>query len=767
MAEKTTTFTCGGCGMGYPSRNSLFKHLRDTAGACLKGEEYQDFLRCLRSTDRGVKVVLLFGYLPVEGKIRNGDDAAEILLQAIQAWQSEVDGFEQQQQNKYSRSYGCSQRGVSVVAQDEGAGAITEVLTTYLQPLPKNISVDDWLDQVQFVLNAIDESCSIRLLGRQDIAAKTFNAEMDVSHRRIEYLLPVDFLNACLEEHNLVQLPTFSENHKHNLSHKHNTGASRVDEPTRLYLFRLKKLMKSMTTPVIELDKTDKAAVMEKSFSLQKRKGNARRSKKRRQTPKEETQNSKNDNNGDDNTPDSKEQGKPNAAGPQENVLRRKRFHNFTPNLMAHEYLAFRRLDRIYHRATLSFPHLGKNTSTQGSTTRNRRFILLSFSGDVFLTGQICRLVGVFLAMANGYIDPEILDCLFDENYPHLIPTPPAPIIGMVAGEANYMSWEGKLKSILAARSTDRYPAGWNQVSTLERVERWRDCVHENIASRWLSQGCDKSGRLVAEREWSTEVLEPWAKKAKQHLDDYRKWKTLHSTETVSELSTLPQVVDCEVDTAVPEEYLQVLQLLREVDQSGRWPSTTPKRQLVMISTPESGDGEEKESTSLTMARVKARDNTATRSSAYAFTQGQGGASGSFSVGFMPGGGNRQPKSNELFPELVQAAFKLERTLCPDREPSSTIAINRNAQFRPHTDSGAGAGQSSSLIVGLGAYAGGELMVEGVKQDIRYNAIEFNGWKQRHWTLPFVGERYSLVWFTPKGCEGQRGIDLTFEQEVN
>lgn len=30
----------------------------------------------------------------------------------------------------------------------------------------------------------------------------------------------------------------------------------------------------------------------------------------------------------------------------------------------------------------------------------------------------------------------------------------------------------------------------------------------------------------------------------------------------------------------------------------------------------------------------------------------------------------------------------------------------------------------------------------------------------RHWTLPFQGERYSLVWFTPKGCEGIRGIDL-------
>lgn len=124
-----------------------------------------------------------------------------------------------------------------------------------------------------------------------------------------------------------------------------------------------------------------------------------------------------------------------------------------------------------------------------------------------------------------------------------------------------------------------------------------------------------------------------------------------------------------------------------------------------------------------------------------------------------------QPKADTLFSELTKAAFELELLLLPDRQPSSTIAINRNAQFRPHVDSGAGAGQSISLIVGLGTYEGGELVVEGETQDIRYCPVEFNGWKQRHWTMPFKGERYSLVWFTPKGCEGKRGIDL-FENET-
>ncbi len=100
--------------------------------------------------------------------------------------------------------------------------------------------------------------------------------------------------------------------------------------------------------------------------------------------------------------------------------------------------------------------------------------------------------------------------------------------------------------------------------------------------------------------------------------------------------------------------------------------------------------------------------------------------------------------------------------LLPRVNANLSCLQNQLAQFRPHTDNGAGAGQSNSLIVGLGNYVGGELVVEGAKKDIRYNAVEFDGWKERHWTMPFQGERYSLVWFTPKGCEGMRGIDMEF-----
>ena len=156
------------------------------------------------------------------------------------------------------------------------------------------------------------------------------------------------------------------------------------------------------------------------------------------------------------------------------------------------------------------------------------------------------------------------------------------------------------------------------------------------------------------------------------------------------------------------------------------------------------------------------------------------GVGGSFSVGCLPKH-LAQPRGNTLFPgtvtisdilleisfllffccclyhvytlltELMKACFELERAICPHRPPSSTIAINRHAQFSPHRDSGAGSGQSKSLIVALGDFIGGEIAVESTAHDIRYQPLEFDGWMERHYTLPFVGERYSLVWFTPLG----------------
>ena len=55
-----------------------------------------------------------------------------------------------------------------------------------------------------------------------------------------------------------------------------------------------------------------------------------------------------------------------------------------------------------------------------------------------------------------------------------------------------------------------------------------------------------------------------------------------------------------------------------------------------------------------------------------------------------------------------------------------------------------------SMIVGLGTYTGGEIVVEGVSHSIAYAPLEFDGWSSRHWTESYRGERFSLVWFSPE-----------------
>lgn len=330
--------------------------------------------------------------------------------------------------------------------------------------------------------------------------------------------------------------------------------------------------------------------------------------------------------------------------------------------------------------------------------------------------------MGLFIAVCRGTIDADIIDCVFDEEFTALVPAPPAPSIGLLAGEARYATWEGRLKMILSARRTDRYEKGWNNPDVVRAVEEWEGTALRKAAQKWRCSGTE-GGHLTSVTRWLDEVLDPWATQARVWLEDYRQWKAAKGVVATGDASLVSSMQS--IAPAITPLFETVLYHLRQADTSGLWPSTTPNRQLVLLSTSQDGS-----TASLSVGHMAAKKNKEARSSAYSFKEGAGGASGSFSVGAMPGG-QSQPKGNALFPELVKAAFELEIALRPGREPSSTIAINRNAQFRPHTDNGAGAGQSLSLIVGLGDYIGGELVVEGVKNDIRYKALEFDGWKER------------------------------------
>lgn len=99
---------------------------------------------------------------------------------------------------------------------------------------------------------------------------------------------------------------------------------------------------------------------------------------------------------------------------------------------------------------------------------------------------------------------------------------------------------------------------------------------------------------------------------------------------------------------------------------------------------------------------------------------------------------------------LSQREPILHRHLCQlikEHDPIfkwTTITINKNLQTKPHTDSH---NVGKSWIIGLGDYQGGELVIDGVEHDIKEKWLQFDGTIE-HYTKPFIGTRYSLVFFT-------------------
>lgn len=76
----------------------------------------------------------------------------------------------------------------------------------------------------------------------------------------------------------------------------------------------------------------------------------------------------------------------------------------------------------------------------------------------------------------------------------------------------------------------------------------------------------------------------------------------------------------------------------------------------------------------------------------------------------------------------------------------TSITVNQNYETKPHYDSN---NVGTSYIVGFGLYDGGDLHVEPHGSfNIAAEGVLFNGAESLHWTAPFQGDRYSLVFYT-------------------
>lgn len=168
------------------------------------------------------------------------------------------------------------------------------------------------------------------------------------------------------------------------------------------------------------------------------------------------------------------------------------------------------------------------------------------------------------------------------------------------------------------------------------------------------------------------------------------------------------------------EVYEEVLRLLRTIESEGVWPETSLARTSLYAGATGAArrgfkpDKQKKEEQEL-------RDSDPTVVS----LNDDGGGNGevaeavavrqqTFCMGAMPAD-REQPAANKvaLLRRLMVALADLERAVLPERPPSSTVAINKHVTYRPHKDGGAGAGQGVSLIIGMGDFSGGELVVEG------------------------------------------------------
>ena len=320
---------------------------------------------------------------------------------------------------------------------------------------------------------------------------------------------------------------------------------------------------------------------------------------------------------------------------------------------------------------------------------------VLEFRGDAFLPQQIRRIVGTAVGITNGWLPKNTFDIATRPDIS--LETALAPSRRLYLKDLRFHFDESnedfcKYDNLVASESVD-----WLQhqmfvyssnTETAKNEMKWLCDMEENITPKVCSQI--------------------------RQVDACYRSESEHA------------LLDAEVVT--PTTYSRALDLLREISVSG-WPETSIARAKVIKNAS-------------MIQRLKEKEGGHGKSNFGSFTLVNPRL-------FLPDSAERFPLGNELFPDLVEAVFELEGNLKEGRKSSTHCAINFNASFTPHVDSGTGLGQSLSMIVGLGDYKGGEIFVEGDAYPIRYQPLEFDGWKQRHWTGAYSGERFSLVWFTP------------------
>jgi len=752
---------CQGCNRTFKSRNSLFKHLRGEDEASVDCP-----LASMTATEEELLMttVLRYGYYDysMEERRNNGTTSNEFVANMLHnAFERHVHTFLEGYNFTVSTggltySTAAKLRQPSLRQDEEVAGATSEVSSFNYRLSSSPFAIAKWKEYInggqlqgmmQSWLDDEEHNSQIHIQLHQMDAlvprSSKFYAERSCSQSSYRYLLPVswilplndtgrDEIEAWLEHIIIQQGGKFDAKegmeHRRHMPRAGNQGQSMGPPRPPSFIKRLKQSLKATESEIVP----------------------NRRSRRQAERNKDGSNNTNEIIGSDEIANDSSPVRLAPGRFGQLWRKRRRCWSNFAhPKLTGmqrspgHEAV-WRTMDRAKVVGFIGLHNDNGEDSagehergTNKSDIMQNMHIILEFRADGFVRGQIPRMISALVAMTNGWLPPNFFEIATRPDV--YMPAPPAPPFldkrlyfesaryhfheltsnginfasTIRTGSSSEQNWEVDLRKKL-----------WGSAPSMEREEEeWLLDLRDNVSPNLTRQAETHVNEVISE-----------------HDSDSAKNMQVTSTD-------LPLV-----DTGAPDEYSNALELLRDVVNSGKWPATSDARSRV-IKSPGGGS----------QGSILGTNNKGALTSTF---PGNMISSGSFTVvNEQIWDVDAMPLGNSLFPELAKAVFDLEKeiirrqgasisaadgmrrqstTSSLQRSPSTHCAVNRNAQFTPHVDSGRGQGQSVSMIAGLGNYTGGEILVEGEPYDIRYNALEFDGWKQLHWTAPFKGERYSL-----------------------
>jgi tRNA (guanine-N7-)-methyltransferase len=428
----------------------------------------------------------------------------------------------------------------------------------------------------------------------------------------------------------------------------------------------------------------------------------------------------------------------------------------------------------------------GEKAAAAGHEDEGEEFIVLSLAAPRFQIGQLCRIVGAIAALLSAGCHPNDED---DDETDRGPATATAMDLASANGEGSAaVVGEGEISFVEATLRpecvlpwlssacapsellylTERKFKRWGgnrarrmgQAPAVARaIVAWRASLQQNLGA-----SCRAAG---SEQLWA-----PWHAARGQILGALTELLPVQAAAAAAAAAATTAHGATEKSSAswqqplpagwAAPEFTAVLSRLRAMTTQGAWPATPASRAHIFLPRAEA---QQQPDTAAAAGGISPPPSSVTLTAETAAGLGLGA--------------------------LWEEALRLEAALAPEgrRLPSSSVTVNSHAQFRPHTDhlattgpAGVEASQSAAatetetetetdaepqprgsspqpppqslsddasqrtLMVGLGSYCGGELLVEGVEHDIRYAPLSYDGVTQKHWTAAFQGERYTLVW---------------------